>query len=189
MKLAFVVACSALFASTAAYSQVTRSSKSAPTTPASASAAQIDAAKEADIRHLLDLTGAAGLATQMMNQMEQNIRPLMMNSLPPGDYRDKLIDLFLKKFNSKVDTRQLIALIIPVYDKYYTGAEIKTLIQFYESPTGRKVAETMPKVLAESQAAGTGWGQELGRDSMLEVLQEHPDLRQALESAKANPQQ
>jgi hypothetical protein len=47
----------------------------------------------------------------------------------------------------------------------------------------------MPKVMAESQEAGGQWGQQIGRDSMMEVLQEHPDLRQALENAKATPQQ
>ena len=113
----------------------------------------------------------------------------MTNSLPPGEYREKLIELFFEKFHSKVDSNQLIALIAPVYDKYYTHAEIKSLIQFYESPVGKKVAATMPKVLAESQQAGGQWGRQIGRDSMMEVLQEHPDLREALESAKAPSQQ
>lgn len=185
MRIATVLAWVALFTCIGAYSQT--SAPSSTDSPASAGAT-IDPAKEADIRRLLEATGAAALATQMMDQMEHGIRPLMTNSLPPGEYREKLIELFFEKFKSKIDSNQLIALIIPIYDKYYTHADIKSLIQFYESPLGRKVATSMPKVLAECQEAGGQWGQQLGRDSMVEVLQEHPDLRQALENAKASPQ-
>jgi hypothetical protein len=182
MRIATLVAGFALLTCVGAYSQSTKSAVADST-------AAIDPAKEADIRRLLDVTGAAGLATQMMGQMEQGIRPLMTNSLPPGEYREKLIELFFEKFHSKVDSNQLISLIVPIYDKYYTHAEIRSLIQFYESPVGKKVATSMPKIMAESQAVGGQWGQQIGRDSMMEVLQEHPDLRQALENAKASPQQ
>ena len=149
---------------------------------------QIDPAKAADIRHLLDLTGASNLATQSMDQMEKDIRPLVSNSLPPGDYREKLVDLFFEKFRSKRDPDRLIAIIIPIYDKYYSDDEIKGLIKFYESPLGKKMASALPKIMSESQAAGGKWGQQLGRDSMIEVLTEHPELRKALEQAKANTQ-
>lgn len=151
---------------------------------------QVDPAKSADIRHLLDLTGASNLATQSMNQMEKDIRPLVSNSLPAGEYREKLVDLFFEKFRAKRDPEQLIAIIVPIYDKYYTADEIKGLIRFYESPLGKKMASVLPNIMKESQAVGGKWGQELGRQSMLEVLAEHPDLRRALEQAKAgSPQQ
>ena len=186
MRIATVLAWLVLLTGIGAYSQT--SAQPSTASPRTATPT-IDPAKEADIRRMLDLTGAAGLATQIMDQMEQGIRPMMTNSLPPGEYREKLVELFFEKFKSKIDSNQLIAMIIPIYDKYYTHAEIKSLIQFYESPLGKKVATSMPKVMAESQAAGGQWGQQIGRDSMMEVLQEHPDLRQALESAKATPHQ
>ena len=127
----------ALLACVCAHAQTT-SSSSTQAGPTDATP-QVDPAKAADIRHLLELTGAASLATQSMDQAEKSIRPLITNSLPPGDYRDKLVDLFFEKFHSKRDSGQLIALIVPVYDKYYTGDEIKGLIKFYESPLGRKM--------------------------------------------------
>src|SRR6266853_4431341 len=69
---------------------------------AKASRAQIQAqqAKQADIRRLLELTGAAGMAAQSMDGLEKSIRSLMSDSLPPGDYRDQLVDLFFQKFHS-----------------------------------------------------------------------------------------
>ena len=59
---------------------------------------KIDAAKEADIRHLLELAGTRALMGQMMSGMQQNIKPLMIEALPAGEYREKLIDLFFEKF-------------------------------------------------------------------------------------------
>jgi hypothetical protein len=154
---------------------------------AKASKAQVAAAaqKQADIRRLLALTGAASIATQTMDEMEKTIRPLIANSLPAGDYRDRLMDLFFEKFHEKRDPAQLVDLIVPIYDKYYSADEIKGLIAFYETPIGNKMITVLPKIMAESQAAGGQWGQELGRECMMEVLQEHPEMQRAIVDAKA----
>jgi len=145
---------------------------------------QDDAAKQADIRHLLAITGAGALANQSMDEVEKTIRPLLLNSLPAGEYRDKLVDLFFEKFRLKRSGDQLVELIVPVYDKYYSDDEIKQMIQFYQTPLGQKMLSVLPKISAESQEAGQKWGEELGRECMLEVLVEHPELRQAMQDAK-----
>ncbi len=145
---------------------------------------QMDAAKRADIRRLMDLAGTGLLVTQVMDGMERNIKPLMLNALPPGEYREKLVDLFFAKFQSKADPPQLLDLAVPVYDKYYTHEEIKGLIQFYGTPLGQKLVSVQPKMTGELQEAGRKWGEGLGRDSMIEVLSEHPELATALQAAK-----
>ncbi len=151
---------------------------------ASRARVQVEQAKEADIRRLLDLTSAGALATQTMDSMEGNIRPLMTNSFPPGEYRENLIDLFFEKFHSKRDPQQLLDLAVPIYDKYYSDDEIKQLIHLYETPMGQKMLKVMPKVLGELQAAGEKWGEGMGRQSMTEVLAEHPELEKALQAAQ-----
>ena len=151
---------------------------------------KIDPAKEADIRRLLDLTGAKAIAQQVMDAMAKNLKPMMVSSLPPGDYRDKLVELFFQKFQSKADTQQLIEMAIPSYDKYLSDDEIKGLIAFYQTPLGHKALEVLPKLGVELQSQGAKWGQDLGRQCMLEVLSENPDLGQALAAASkgARPQ-
>ena len=170
-------------------------SQTAPVAGSNAAAAtaertNIDPAKEADIRRLLDLMGTKGIAQQVMDAMARNLKPMMVNSLPPGDYRDKLVDLFFQKFRSKADTQQLIEMAIPSYDKYLSDDEIKGLIAFYQTPLGRKALEVLPKLGVELQSQGTNWGQDLGRQCMMEVLSENPDLAQALAAASrgARPQ-
>lgn len=179
---------SALFAQTNDHpAQVPTQTPSMETTPTSTETAtakpSIDPAKEADIQRLLEVTGAKALAIQRMASMENNLRPMLVNSFPPGEYRDKLIQLFFDKFHSKVDQETLVGLVIPVYDKYLSDEEVKGMIQFYSTPLGKKMIEVLPKLMAESEEAGQQWGAQIGRQSMIEVLQEHPDLRQALENA------
>src|SRR5437899_6545913 len=60
---------------------------SVPPAPQVKPQAKIDPAKEADILRLLDISGAKGLAQQTMDNMQTNVKPVLMNSLPPGDYR------------------------------------------------------------------------------------------------------
>jgi uncharacterized protein len=151
--------------------------------PQPSAPAKIDPAKEADIRKLLDITGAKALAMQSMDSTLKSIRPLLVSNLPPGEYQEKLIDLFLEKFRSKANAQQLVDLIIPIYDKHLSHEEIKALIQFYETPLGKKTLSALPTIAQESREVGEKWGQALGSDSMNEVLAEHPDLKSALEAA------
>jgi uncharacterized protein len=155
----------------------------------SAAAAQlpIDPVKAADIAKLLEVSGAAEIGTQMMTDMGKTLRPLLLNSLPPGDYRERLIELFFAKFQSKTDANMLKSLAVPVYDKYFTDDEVKQLTAYYSTPLGKKTLSVMPKVLSELQESGRKWGENIGRDSMLEVLAEHPELKQALEDASKGP--
>jgi hypothetical protein len=160
-----------------------RSTPVANSTAAPAAQPKIDPGKEADIRRLLDMTGTAALAQQVMDRMEQTLRPMMSSNLPPGAYRDKLLDLFFQKFRSKLDSQRLIDLAVARYDENFSDEEIKGLMSFYATPLGQKVITQLPKITAQLQQDGENLGKEAGRDAMVEVLSEHPDIAQALQQA------
>ena len=145
---------------------------------------KIDPQKEADIRRLLEVMGTQAAMTQVMADMEKNIKPLLTSSFPAGEYRDRLIQLFFEKFHSKVDPQEMLGLAIPVYDKYLSDADIKGLIEFYSGPLGQKMVRILPQLMSESGERGRQWGERIGRESMIEVLQEHPDLQQAMQASK-----
>jgi len=113
---------------------------------------------------------------------------MMNNSLPPGDYRDKLIDLFLAKFRSKIEPQHMLDMAVPIYDKHLSHEEIKGLIQFYQTPLGQKTLTELPQMMSELQTEGQSWGRTMGQDSMQEVLAENPDLAAALEAAAKSAQ-
>ena len=150
--------------------------------------AKIDPAKEADIRKLLELAGTKALVSQTMDSMSKSIKPLLTNSLPPGDYREKLVDLFFAKFTAKAEVQHLLDLAVPVYDKNFSHQEIRSLIEFYQTPLGQKAIATLPKVTAEMQELGRKWGEDLGKQCMVEVLSEHPELADALNVAAQSTQ-
>lgn len=154
---------------------------------APASAPKIDPAKEAAIRKLFEVQGMSESFQQVITGMSKNMRPMLNSSLPTGEYREKLIELFFQRFQSKLRVEEMIDLAVPIYDKYFSKEEIEGLIQFYQTPLGRKVVSVLPQVVLESQTEGMKWGEKVGRDSMAEVLEEHPDLKKALEEAAASP--
>jgi uncharacterized protein len=61
---------------------------------------------------------------------------------------------FRKRLMETVDYGKYIQeSLYPIYDKVYTEQELKDLIAFYGTPTGKKVIETMPQLFAEAQTA------------------------------------
>jgi hypothetical protein len=58
---------------------------------------------------------------------------------------------FRKRLSERVDYgRYIREAIYPLYDKFYTEHELKDLLVFYATPTGKKMIKTMPAVFAES---------------------------------------
>lgn len=56
----------------------------------------------------------------------------------------------------------------PLYDKYFTENEIKDMIAFYRTPTGKKSISVMPQLVAESMQRSS----ELLTPKILEVMDE-----------------
>lgn len=64
-----------------------------------------------------------------------------------------------KEMHSSVS--EIVALIIPIYTKYFTEADIDGLIAFYNTPVGKKFIQNQANITAESTLAGQQWGQML----------------------------
>jgi hypothetical protein len=164
--------------------------QAAPAQAASASSApSIDPAKEAAIRNMFEVLGMAKMMQQVIAGMSSNMKPMLMSSLPAGAYREKLADLFFQKFQSKLRIEQLLDLAVPTYDKYFSKEEVEGLTRFYQTPLGQKALSVLPQSMVEMQTASMKLGEQIGRESMVEVLDEHPDLKKALEEAAASPKQ
>jgi len=110
------------------------------------------AEKRADIRRMMELTGAGKIGTQFMDQL--------ITIFKQG--KSGVSDKFWEDFQAEVDANELVEMVIPIYEKYLTHDEIRGLIKFYESPVGKKLIEVQPKIMQESMMAGQKWGQQLG---------------------------
>jgi hypothetical protein len=49
--------------------------------------------------------------------------------------------------------------IILVYDKHFTHQEIKDILIFYNTKTGRKTISTLPSIMIESSMIGVEWAE------------------------------
>jgi hypothetical protein len=115
--------------------------------------------KQKDIRKLLKITGSGELGTQVMGQMMQNMKKAM----------PQVQDKFWADFMKEVRTEELVDLIVPVYDRNLTHDDVKELIRFYETPTGKKFVSVLPKITQESMAVGEKWGRDLANRVLVKL--------------------
>jgi len=124
--------------------------------------AEIAKEKRVEIEKMLRLTGMEKLMDQMKAQMISGLRA-QMTEVP---------EAFWQKFQQKMDTRELLEKIIPLYDKHYTIQDLKAVNAFYESPSGQKVLSALPQIMQESMKIGQEWGERIGKQAAEEAKQE-----------------
>ncbi|WP_432711992.1 DUF2059 domain-containing protein [Pedobacter sp.] len=64
----------------------------------------------------------------------------------------------------KAATDDLLNLLLPIYQKHIPEADLKNIIAFYETPTGKKFAAKSPLIMQESMQVGQEWGIKIGKD-------------------------
>jgi hypothetical protein len=57
---------------------------------------------------------------------------------------------------------------MPIYDKNFTHAEIRELINAFETPAYRKWVRQLPTMMQESSEAGRRWGQRIGTSGVIQ---------------------
>jgi hypothetical protein len=143
-------------------------------TPPASTAQTISPEKQALIRELLELTSSKKTIDAMFkaqaDQVDKELPQLIwqavsgmkeLKSLTPEqreEVRLKVLSSSLgpgrrmyELVQAKIDFHKLIEDIsLPLHDKYFTESELRDLVTFYKSPTGRKVVEVMPNLLTES---------------------------------------
>lgn len=108
--------------------------------------------KTEKIQKLLELTGSGKVGAQVAKQMIVTFQ----KTYPKVD--QKIWD----ELANEIKAEDLIALMIPIYDKYYTEEDVDQLIAFYNTPIGKKSTEVLPAISQESMAAGQAWGRKIG---------------------------
>lgn len=67
------------------------------------------------------------------------------------EYSRRISTKFQVRLKEKVNIAELTErVIVPIYDKNFSAAEIKDLIAFYETPTGQKMVKSMPQMTQET---------------------------------------
>ena len=127
--------------------------------PTTASVHTIDPEKEKLIREFLHVTQYDTITLQSVDQMIAGMKAAMPQA--PAE--------FWTTFRAKIHIEDLIQMVLPIYDKYYTKEDLTELLKFYASPLGQKVIAATPGISRESVIAGQAWGAKIGAEAAKEV--------------------
>jgi uncharacterized protein len=136
----------------------------------------ISAVQEAEIRQLLKLTGVTATVEQQMSRMAEELSPMVERSLPPGQRRHEIAQAFATKFRARASSEALTQLMIPIYAKYLSEEDVKSLLRFYQTPAGQRLIKVMPQMMKEAGEAGQEWGTKVATDVIEELGKEYPEL-------------
>ena len=109
--------------------------------------------KLVDIRKLMTLDGSVELAFIMVNTYYKNMQAKYPQT--PAT--------FWEGAQETMSPFHLLERLTAIYDKYLTHAEIKSLIQFYQTPLGKKLVQMSPKINAESMQITNLWGYQVSQ--------------------------
>jgi hypothetical protein len=144
-----------------------------------AQAKPIDPIKDADIRSLMELIGARDQIQDAVSNSSEQYREKLLATVPNSEKGQAFVTSFIESYQKKFDVEQLTEQLVVIYDKHYTDDEIKTLLQFYGSPVGQKVAAETPKIGREIQAASRTTGAKAAKDALQALKAQNPEIGQS----------
>jgi uncharacterized protein len=144
-----------------------------------AQAKPIDPVKDADIRSLMELVGARDQVQDAVANSSEQYREKLLATVPNNDRGQAFVTSFIDSYQKKFDVDQVTEQIVAIYDKHYTDDEIKTMLQFYGSPIGQKVAGETPKIMREIQAASRATGAKAAKDTLQALKTQNPEVGQS----------
>jgi hypothetical protein len=137
--------------------------------------AKPDPAKDAAIRHLLDLTSESKMAEGFSGTISMQIRQVVSQKMSADRLQKFMVD-FDSKFRASAPPSQVIDAVIPIYSNTFSMDEIQGLIKFYESPLGQKIVQTMPQVAHDEQQAGFNLEKKAAIETLQAMTTDYPEI-------------
>lgn len=124
---------------------------------------QAKPAEPESIKALMQLTGSGEMGMQMMNQLLPALKR-MIPEAPASFWEDVMAD---------VNADEMENMVIPIYQKYLSEADIQAINSFYQTEAGKKLIRVQPLIMQESVALGQQWGQQIAQQVLLKYQQQH----------------
>lgn len=121
-------------------------------------AEELTAQKRADIERLLHISGAMTVGQQMGGAIVVEMTKVLRQARP--DIPQHVLDMLVEEVNAVMAERLpgMATMMVPVYHRNFSAAEIKELLRFYGTEIGQKAVRVMPQLMNESLVVGQQWG-------------------------------
>ncbi len=132
--------------------------------PAGAETKPIDPSKIQDIKKLLELIRLEEVVMSAAENSLERFFPILKKATAQNNETvSETVFAILKGSTLSLVKRQVSAegglmdRVVPLYDQHYTQDEIQKLIQFYETPLGKKVSALRPQIAKEAMVVAEEW--------------------------------
>jgi len=149
-------------------------------------AEKVDPAKEAAIRHLMEITETSKLGDNINAFLTDRIRTIMSRNMTP-DKLPKFMDSFSQKFSAASPSSAVTDAMVPIYARAFSMEDIQEMTKFYESPVGQKMVKQLPQVTQESQNTGVQIEQNAAMSVLDGMQDDYPELKPMLHPQEPAP--
>jgi len=148
---------------------------------------EIDPAKDADIRALLELVGARDQIADSVTTSAEQYREKLLPTVANNEKGQAFVNSVINEYEAKYDVDEVVNQIVTIYHKHYSDDEIKGLLQFYGTPFGQKVAAEQFKIMREVQEATRSTAYKTVHEALQHAKQENPGIGQSAHLGSATP--
>ena len=124
---------------------------------------QPNEAKIRDIKRYIEVSNQKDQFIQLMDMMLEQYTEML--DIVPGEAWNSI----RASINDEID--EIIDLLVPIVDKYFTHDDITELIKFYESPIGKKLNDVTPQMMSELYEVGSNWGERLAENILNKLIE------------------
>ena len=120
-----------------------------------------------EVLQFLDLMHARAQMTVIIDGMSKQVRAGAEESFKskvPNATAEQIakLDKICDGVFASLSIDDFINVIVPIYQKHLTKADLAAATAYYSSPAGQKILKELPSIMSESMAAGA----EVGRKTM-----------------------
>jgi len=154
-------------------------------TPAAPSE-KLDPAKDAAIRHLLEITGVSKEGEDIAAGWTDRVHT-GMGRVVAADQLPKFMETFTAKFSASAPPAAITDAMVAIYARHFSIEDIQGVTKFYESPLGQLMVKEMPDVSRESQTAGMQMDQKVVIEVLRGMSDEYPQIKPLLPPDPSKP--
>jgi hypothetical protein len=120
-------------------------------------AADAPASKQ-DVERYLEAVHSHDLMLKMVEAMSQPMHQMAHDQCAkdkdrlPADCEDRM-GKTLDDMMKQLPFDEMVQAMVPAYQKHFTKGDMDALVAFYSAPTGQKVLQEMPAIMAEGMEA------------------------------------